>query len=310
MFYKGVYVANLKRTIAFYTVQRRRRDSVNIVPNDENLDWKEILQEFSQKTWKERHNGSTFYSADMTKRFPILEIAESIDTRFLAQLDDEHQTVSDLAEAGTANGKLNLAQMSAVLFYQQHDIVAFVTGSGRKSVRIVDVFLNTYLHSDEFEWELSPVFEPGGLEEFERNMVGVQHFETRFSTQRNIFTNQSQHNPIQDFGDDVANGIGADVNITISVSIPAAEKTASASKNLKSIVSRALPFIAQQDKRIAVRGTTVGNILTDLNLLTHPLTHTADLTGTDESGQFSQLVDTLVAVCRDKENEVYELVER
>jgi hypothetical protein len=246
----------------------------------------------------------------MTKRFPILEIAESIDTRFLAQLDDEHQTVSDLAEAGTANGKLNLAQMSAVLFYQQHDIVAFVTGSGRKSVRIVDVFLNTYLHSDEFEWELSPVFEPGGLEEFEKNMVGVQHFETRFSTQRDLLTNESQHNPIQDFGDEVANGIGADVNITISVSIPTAKKTDSATKKLKGIVASAIPFIAQQDKRIAVRGTTVGNILTDLNLLTHPLTHTADLTGTDESGKFSQLVDTLVAVCGDKENEVYKLEER
>lgn len=303
-------MANLKRTIAFYRVQRRRRDSVNIVPNDRSLNWDEILREFSQKTWEERHNGGTFYSANTTKRFPILEIAESIDTRFLAQLDDEHQTVSDLAKTGTSKGKLNLAQMSAVLFYPRHDIAAFISGSGRKSVRIVDVFLNTYLHSDGFEWELSPVFEPGGLDEFEKNMVGVQRFETRFSTQRNLLTKESQHNPIQDFGDEVANGIGADVNITISVSIPTAKKTDSASKKLKGIVTSAIPFIAQQDKRIAVRGTTVGNILTDLNLLTHPLTHTADLTGTDESGKFSQLVDTLVAVCGDKENEVYELEER
>jgi hypothetical protein len=301
---------NLKRKIAFYTIQRRRRDFVERVPKDTSLDWAQLLLEFSQKTWTERHNDSTFYSVDMTKRFPILEIAESLDMKFLAQLDEEHQKVSDLADAGIADGKLKLAQMSAVLFYPKHDIVAFVTGSGRPAVRIVDVFLNTYMHADSFEWELTPLFTPSGLEEFKENMVGVQRFETRFSTQRELLSTEHSPNPIQGFADNVADGIGADVNITISVSIPTAAKTLSASKKLKQLLLKAVPFIAQQDKRIEVRGTTVGNILTDLNLLAHPLTHTADLTNTVQPRQFSQLVDTLVDVCGEKENEVYELAER
>lgn len=304
----------IERKIYFFQLQRRARKTMTYIPEQESFNWREILEAFDRLDW-DKHwfdDQNYFMSVLKDKQYPILAIGEKLKTQFMQQIDNKRKQMTDLADENIKTGNINLAQMSAVVFFPRYNTVGYITGSGKPRVTILEKFLNEVLRDPHqlFEWQVVPVYTKDGLKEFNEKMKSVSVVHLQFSTQRSYLDGGDDGGELLGMGREVTEKLRCDVDVDAKISIRKKTGRLSAGKLLKDMVSKAVPIVSEQQKTIRVKGTTLDDTIMDYEILSHPLMLKADVPQSDETRQFTQLVETLVDVCCRQENSLYELLER
>lgn len=304
----------VERKVYFFQLQRSNSTTLNYIPELQSFDWEEILKAFNQSNWEKHWFADKQYCMSVLedKQYPILTIGEKLKTQFMQRIDNQHKQLTDLADENIKAGNIDLAQMSAVVFFPRCNSIGYITGSGAAKTAILETFLNTVVRKegDPFQWHVVPIYTTDGIKEFNDKMKTVHTVHLKYTTQRKLLDSGEHGGELIDMPADVIRKLESDIDVDVRVTIPRRLRTKAAARKLKSMVSKAAPIVSEQEKSIYVEGTTLDDAVLKYDILTHPLILKADVPSCDETRQFTQLVDTLIDVCSQQENSVYELVER
>lgn len=284
------------------------------IPSSQYLSWKQILEEYGNVPWEKHWFEDKRYCLTVLKEkeYPVLTIGEKLKSQFMQHIDDENEQMVDLADEGIETGDLDLAQMSAVVFFPKYNSIGYITGAGRPKTAILETFLNTVVRDDRqlFEWQVVPIYTEDGLKEFDEKMESVHTVRFQFATQKSLLDGEEDGGELLETFQEFSNQLNTDITVDAKISIPMRLRTKEGMKKMKSMVSKAVPIISKQDKTVTVKGLTLDNTLIDFNILRHHMVLIADVPDSGKTRQFTQLIDTLIKVCSEQENEVYRLIER
>lgn len=257
-----------QKTVYFYRINRKRRDSAAFVLETNKYDWCKVLDEYSKLPAKDRTQEGRVFFINKIRENTILTITEKIDNRFFVQLDKESGEPHDLVLEALNKGDLRIGQVALLLFYRDMNVVAYTAAVPKKpSKKIVENFLNENFSDNGFDWVLEPLWTPDGYDEFSRNIPGIYKVSSSFSTQRDLFAKNDEDNDgIVAFANRLSDRLGTDLNIKLTISLSKRDRRKGAEAKFKRIVDDLIRVGIHSDRTVSVNFEDAYNVLNELNL--------------------------------------------
>jgi hypothetical protein len=273
-----------------------------------NVNWVESLEGALEASWSERSVGGKFYDLDVDGRTVVLGIHKPIDTDFMTSLDEEAERVSDLLVADADSP--GLFYSTAAIFMPQGGVVGVALG-GTKSPRYQSIppFLEAFWPQEDGEWRIEPLMDGDQIEALRRDAKGALELSTRFSTRRSVFSVDGEFGLVS-MGDQVAETIGADIDVEIRISLSPESRGAASKSRMLELINESLPRISAKENKTKAVVLLEGGVEEELELVTHRLAATVEVDDSvSESMLFSVLVQHLKDVSGSMEDRVQEILE-
>jgi hypothetical protein len=273
------------------------------------VNWTEHLSNFNQLSWEEKDVDGIRYDAVLNKQFPILSVSEQFDTAFMQVIDSQNKRVTDYMDNYLADHSGGLAKSSAYAFFPEYGLVGRISGATGKSTEPLKKALNHYWPTDgNCEWDVAPVVTIDSLERFEKELKGISSFTAGFSVRQYLDSSSDGGGKTGQYYRELADDIGADIDVELKMSIPRHSIFSASKKNFKKTMRDFISIVSAQGKQMQVSGVDFSEKLLELNLVSHPVVEQQDITIRDgEPRQFTRLVNHLVSVCDGQQDYLYKI---
>lgn len=282
------------------------KDGIKIHPP--TRDWSsEFLRIATETNLKDRLIDGLYFDPVEVDGSYLLGIHKPLKTNFLSAIDSTTNSISDVLPDDL---KDQYAHSSAVMFTGHNHIFALALGHTHAPRHTsVQKFLDTYYPRSEGEhWVIEPFMDHAQIKQFQ-DAKGAIDFSTKFTTKRDLLDDAITENSLTKFGDQIANAIGSDVEIKISVVLPQGYRSANSMKNLHLFAKRDLRVTTGAGSNAKARTLISEGVEEELHLVAHKLAAEFDLPKIEsERQQFSQLLEGLQSVRNEMDDRVKQLI--
>jgi hypothetical protein len=272
-------------------------------------DWNGFLSRVAKLPFEERVVDDYVFEPVQVEDVWALGIHKKLNTQFMSEIDPVAGKMADILDGGS--NRRGLAHATAVYFTGIDNVFSLALGGGMVSPQAsaVATFLDTFAPAGEgAHWKAEPLMQGDDIRKL-RNSRGMSLFKTKFSTKRSLFDAGSAQVGISTFASQIADRIGGDVEVEITVKL---EPEARGQANLKNFLSLVVPDLGM----LTAKGTGAhAKVKTQegdeemLSLVAHRLAPEFEIPslGTN-SHQFSELVFALINVSATMEAKVKEIL--
>lgn len=283
------------------------KDGVKIHPP--TRDWNGELEELKLKTnLKDRLIEGLYFDPVRVSNGFLLGVHKPLKTNFLSTIDAETDSISDVLADELGD---SYAHSSAVMFTGHNHIFALALGhTNAPRHTCIEKFLSTYYPRPQGEhWVIEPFMDKAKIKQFQ-GAKGAIDFSTKFTTKRDLLDDDLAENSLTHIGDQIAEAIGSDVEIKISISLPEGYRNAMSMKSLQQFMKRDLRVTTAAGTNAKARTLISEGVEEELHLVAHKLAAEFDLPQiSSERQQFSQLLEGLHSVREEMNNRVKDLTE-
>jgi hypothetical protein len=298
-----------EKTVAFYQVTLNAQATVRVPV----VDWAEALQLVAELPMEERtHDGTTIYDPHLSPgALPVLGVHELLNPAFMSRIGEKG--ITDLMDEAEAEDQGHFANSTGIAFLPIGNVVGVVTGDARspRPPKVITDFLTRHIpQGPGVHWMARPVMDTNKIARLRDESSGVVAFESRIRTVRDLFK-PSDGDGVAMFADQLAERLGGDVVIDISVSLAPEARSRTVTQRFKDLVVGDLPRVAQDpDSKSKVKALLGDGVQETLDLVAHRLTATFEIdVAVRESLRFSALIDNLKDVSGSMEDRVKQLLE-
>lgn len=299
-----------QKTISFFRIfvlNQARRQYV------EDFQWSERLREIADLPLADRRlDGYIFDPREDDAAHGVLGIHAPIKTDFMTRIESHEGTVSDLLTGDGTTGS-DFAHSTAVRFMPSGNAFALALGGANSPrTKAVELFLKKFVPlGPGASWAIEPLMDTDQLKRLREEAKGLVAFSTRFTTVRNLWTEDPADVGVVTMADQIADRLGGDVEIQITLKLASEARNNRSKKNLLDVVTRELPRLVR-DKNSGTRVTALleGGVEEELSLVAHRLAVTIDVSSeVSESRRFSSLITELRDVTGAMEDRVRSILE-
>ncbi|MBN0039344.1 hypothetical protein JN535_04040 [Cellulosimicrobium cellulans] len=297
-----------EKVVAFYQVYL----SAKAISRTPVIDWGEALALVAELPMRERTHEETIYDPHLDPgALPVLGVHEVLNPAFMSRIGDE--AITDVMDDLEATDSGRFANSTALAFLPIGNVVAVVTGDNRspKPPKVIIDFLRRHLPQDPgVHWVARPVMDTNKIARLRDESEGVVAFESRIRTTRDLFKPEDSDG-VAKFVDEIAQRIGGDVIVDVSVRLAPHARNRSAKQRFRDVVVADLPRVAHDpDSRTKARAVLGDGVEEVLDLVAHRLVATFDVdAAARESLRFSALIENLKDVSGSMEDTVKQLLE-
>lgn len=302
----------------------RRKDPTGV-------DWRAQLQGITSLSWEARTVDGVVYDPHLEADHVILGVHSPIKSDFMSKLDPSTESVTDVLsdeeesseEDGAPSGQEdvetsrgasvkidNFANSTAVLFMATGNVVALAKGSNSSpgTDAVVDFLTALLPQGPGSHWKIEPLIAPAHIDALGSRAQGAVEFSTTFSTSRGLYA-PDETGGLVSYADDIANRLGADIEVKIEVKLAAESKSLTAASRLLTMIRQSMPRVNAKANRTKARVVLADGLHEELDLVAHRLAHTVDIDeSVSESRRFTGLMDHLRIVSGEMESTVKVLV--
>lgn len=226
----------------------------------------------------------------------LLGMHRPVDGSFRTEINEDASSITDVM-SNDASAR-ELADSSAILFSNTHHVFFFASG-GRNAppASAVLPFLSQYFPGrDDERWKVDPYFDKGQTERL-KEAKGLVKFATRFSTQRDLFTPVDGGTGPAAFADRIADAVGQDVEVEISIKLPKQSRGSRAAAKLLGLVRNDLSRTVPEGSNATAEAIIDDELTEELWLVAHKMAAKFDLHLEDaERRVFTDLLRGLTSV--------------
>lgn len=200
----------------------------------------------------------------------LLGMHRPVDGSFRTEINEDASSITDVMSDDPSGRKL--ADSSVVLFSDTHHVFFFASG-GRNAppASAVLPFLREYFPGrDDQRWKVDPYFDRGQTERL-KEAKGLVKFATKFSTQRDLFTVPDDGSGPAAFADRIADAVGQDVEIEISIKLPKQSRGRRATAKLLNLVRNDLSRTAGEGSNATAEAVMDEELTEELWLVAHKM---------------------------------------
>lgn len=268
-------------------------------------DWADLLKRVSKKDLADRTIDGIIFEPSLLDKGALLGIHKPLNTDFMSQIDRKVGSVEDLM-TDQDDDSPKFAYSTGVYFTGIDNVFALSAGNNQSPrANAVVEFLSTFAppESGTF-WKSEPLMVEDEIKKL-RASKGVVEFSSKFSTVRNLFDSTDDSTGIVGFADKVANRVGADVEIVITVRLPSQSRSQAAKSKLRSLLVGDLKTLAGKGTGAKAKALVEGGFEEELSLVAHGLAAEFEMDQfTSESHQFSVLMKSLMDVSASMDDRV------
>ncbi|MFR0868009.1 ImpB/MucB/SamB family protein [Bifidobacterium pseudocatenulatum] len=297
----------IQRTVQFYWLRLRSRDGISNGTTG-HINWMKRLSEFREFPWENKILDNIIFDSVTDKHYPVLTVFEQFQPNFMQLIDQEHKRVTDFMDSEAYSNTNNLAKSSAFAFFPKYSLVSRVSGNAGKSVDPLKKALNYYWPEEDYEWDVIPVITADSIERFKKELRGIDSLTASFTTKNFIDKAYEIKGNAGEFYQEIAQKVGADLDIDIRISLTDDTAYGKARRVFKDIMQDFIISAVNQNKKVQVSGPDFADKLLELNLVSHPVVEQSEITiSNDEPRLFTGLINHLIAVSVDKETYLYDI---
>lgn len=168
--------------------------------------------------------------------------------------------------------------------------------------------LNYYWPEEDYEWDVIPVITADSIERFKKELRGIDSLTASFTTKNFIDKAYEIKGNAGEFYQEIAQKVGADLDIDIRISLTDDTAYGKARRVFKDIMQDFIISAVNQNRKVQVSGPDFADKLLELNLVSHPVVEQSEITiSNDEPRLFTGLINHLIAVSVDKETYLYDI---
>lgn len=277
------------------------------------VDWIAVLTEVAGRPMSERIHGGVVYDPHIEDGVALVGVHALLKPDFMTSIDSAGARITDLMDSAEASGLSRLAHSTALYFLPVGNAVAVATGTNNspKPPKVITEFLtlNVPLPSGA-SWTATPIMDTDKVRRFRDESQGAASFDTRISTVRSVFE-PDETQGIARFADQIAERIGGDVTIDISVRVAPQSRSRSVTQRFRDLIISDLPrVLANPGSRTKVNALLPDGVEEEMNLVAARLAATIEVdTSVSESLRFSALMTHLRDVGAEMEDHVRQLLE-
>ncbi len=272
-------------------------------------DWSDFLKRVGTVSFDKRTVNDHIFEPSQLTSGALLGIHKPINTDFMSQINSKVQSVEDMMKS--SDEPEGFAYSTAIHFLGIYNVFALSRGDSHSpNANIVASFLDEFAPPGQGAfWKTEPVIDGDQLSKF-RSATGVVSFSSKFSTARNLFTDDAPQTGISSLVDRVADYIGGDIEISINVKLPPESRSKSVKTKLLDLILKDLPRVAGKDSGATSKAVLADGMEEELSLVAHRLAEDFEITKLpQESHQFSELLKSLYDVSDAMQTRVKAIIE-
>ncbi|MFF2675892.1 hypothetical protein ACFVRT_04775 [Arthrobacter koreensis] len=258
-------------------------------------DWDKSLGKYLSLSPNDRVIADVIYEPVSVNGRYQLTMHRPIKKQFMSQIAEDH-SISDLLI--DSNERNRFAYSSTVMFSDHQTIFGVVKGDrSAPSHHNVREFLAAH-HTcpDGFRWEVRPLASPSEIERMKES-DGVNLFSTKFSTFRDLFSDEGEVDELSEYMNRVAAKIGSDIEVSVEFRLPRSTRGLAPARRFKEFFMRDMRTTVGRGRGSKARIVSQSGEEEIVHLLEHDLAVAFEVPGSgSEKARFSQLVDGLESV--------------
>lgn len=234
-------------------------------------DWPTILAGVKGLPLDDRTLDGTIFDPVETDYGWVLTMHKPLQRGYKSRLNSSTGDVLDWLED---EGDFRVAHSTAVAFLDRG--AAFVLCKGERSSPghpDVEVFMRQFIDLPPGNhWNVQPMVAEGQMREFQE-VAGVHSLDLTMTTSRDLFTHdqQGQGHALDALLSNLSDAIGADLQITLKVSIDRPNRSKRATQKMRDVVSTSAAWFSAGGKKAVVKAETRDGVREALNLVNHDL---------------------------------------
>lgn len=259
--------------------------------------WDEALRKIREDySLSEREiDGIYFDPVEQGGKF-LLGMHRPVDGAFKTLIDENTSSISDVLPDEVTDRRW--AESSAVLFSETHHVFIYA-GGGRQGppAGAVVSFLNHFFPGGKGEhWRVEPYLDRPQIDRL-KQAKGLIQFSSRFSTQRDLFTSHHAGEGPAAFADRIAEAVGQDIELEITIKLPKQSRGRQATRKLLELIRGDLSRTVRENSNAKAEAIIDDELTEELSLVAHKMAAKFELNIEDtEQRLFTDLLQGLVEV--------------
>lgn len=266
-----------------------------------HLDWVKLIEKLEELPVKDRCVNEIILDPIRRDDCLLLGMLKPQAKDYLVELDGAGNVVDLMSAASDGDGDApsGTFHTAVALLLPVGDAFAFAAGSLQSPrppsvVRVVEAFHD---RSDDYHWAHRPLLDRGLLQQL-KDGAGVDRFTTSVDTNRTVF-DSSESGTLMSAFEKVADVIGSDVQIDITISLPGSENSKTRRERFRdSIVAGVDRLIPSRstNKSASAKVYSAEGYAEELELVEHKMQVAFDVApAKSEQARYTALVDQLAA---------------
>ncbi|GAA3692712.1 hypothetical protein GCM10023081_32650 [Arthrobacter ginkgonis] len=289
----------------FEAVQTNGRTTVHPDPRD----WDQSLARFGELDATKRVAEDVIYEPMKSNGRYQLTMHRPINKQFMSRIGEDNHITDMLVDS---NERHRFAYSSTVIFSEHQTIFGVVKGdrSAPSHQDVCRFLAANYSCPEGFRWEVRALPSPSELDRM-RNADGINLFSTKFSTFRDLFSDEGEEDDISEYVNRLASKFGSDIEVFLEVRLPRSTRGMEPARRMKAFFSRDLKTTVGRGRGSKARIVSQNGEEELVHLLEHDLAISFDIPGSgSEKARFSQLVDGLESIRSELNASVESLLRR
>lgn len=275
----------------FEAVQTNGKTTIHPDPKD----WDESLDRYGALDAPQRVIEDVVYEPMQAKGRFQLTMHRPINKKFMSRISEDNSISDMLVDSDETH---RFAYSSTVIFSDHQTIFGVVKGdrSAPSHQDVARFLAANYSCPQGYRWEVRALPTPSELDRM-RKAEGINLFSTKFSTFRDLFSEEGEPDDLSEYANRLAGKFGSDIEIFLDVRLPRSTRGMEPARRMKAYFSRDLRTTVGRGRGSKARIVSQNGQEELVHLLEHDLAISFDIPGSgSEKARFSQLVDGLESI--------------